>query len=94
MGHKCHALQCNNACPPAYLMCAKHWAMVPPATQRAVYATVKLRGPNCDKTWAPWWRAAHAAIAHVARIEHGDSDRLARWLEKQMETAKQLETER
>lgn len=30
---------------------------------------IKLRGRLIDETWAPWWRAAHDAIAAVAVLE-------------------------
>lgn len=69
--HTCHALGCRAPCPPRHLMCARHWSMVPAALQREVYRTVRLRGRggSVDSTWAPWWRAAHRAIAEVAHLE-------------------------
>jgi hypothetical protein len=73
------------------LMCRAHWAQVEPATQREVYATVGKRGRCVDASWAPWWRAAHTAIAEVARAEGRDPERLARWLAKEMRFADELE---
>ncbi len=98
MTHRCHALLCRNACPPKHLMCPGCWAMVSPETQREVYRTVKLRDMSgCDHTWAPWWRAAHTAMAEVARktperFEVGWS--VDRWLAKEMAFASKLEADR
>ena len=49
-------------------MCATCWRLVPPDLQAEVYRTVVLRGPTCDASWAPWWRAQARAIAHVANV--------------------------
>lgn len=69
MIHHCHAMGCKAPCPPRMLMCREHWSRVPADLQREVYRTVGLRGRAVDATWAPWWRAAHRAIAAVARYE-------------------------
>ena len=68
MSHHCHALGCKNACPPRYLMCRSCWESVPRDLADEVYRTVTLRGPHCDATWAPWWRASAKAIAYVAML--------------------------
>lgn len=91
MKHHCHALGCKNACPPRWLMCRGCWARVPAAMQREVYRTVKLRGPDCDATWAPWWRAQARAIHHVAMLDAIDVERGARWLERELCFAEELE---
>ncbi len=108
MRHHCHALRCANACPPKHLMCSSCWATVSPETQREVYRTVKLRDMrSIDKTWAPWWRASHQAMAEAARaagldghardgMTDGDGNPLGpwsvdRWLAKEMEHADSLE---
>lgn len=67
--HTCHAHGCNVPCAPRFLMCPPHWRMVPRDIQSNVYLAVGRRGPYIDETWAPWWRAAHRAIAHVALQE-------------------------
>jgi hypothetical protein len=36
--HICHALGCKVEVPPKMLMCRAHWAMVPRALQREVWA--------------------------------------------------------
>ena len=89
MRHSCHALGCDRACPPAHLMCAPCWGRVPPALQREVYRTVKLRGPSVDATWAPWWRAQARAIAAVAFARDVDAER--HYLAHELAFADQLE---
>ncbi len=93
MSHHCHALGCKRACPPAHLMCAPCWRKVPADLQREVYATCKRRGESCDATWAPWWRAAHRAIHHVAMLVEPDVEKGARWLAHEMAVADSLEAE-
>lgn len=90
--HHCHALGCKRACPPAWLMCRTCWSKVPAPIQAEVYRTVRLRGPDCDETWAPWWRAQARAIAHVAFIVHPDEAKRDRYLEREMRFADELET--
>jgi hypothetical protein len=60
--------------------------------RREVYRTVGLRGPNCDATWAPWWRAQATAIHHVALLSSPESaERGARWLARELALADTLE---
>lgn len=93
MTHKCHALHCGRPCPPRMLMCRACWSAVSPDTQREVYRTVTMRDMSgCDHTWAPWWRAAHTAIAEAARAAgHKGIDE---WLKYQMTVADELEQAR
>lgn len=35
--HECHAKGCKKQVPPALLMCAKHWKMVPKDIQRRIW---------------------------------------------------------
>lgn len=94
MKHQCHALFCLTPCPARMLMCQRCWAMVDPATQAEVYRTVKLRGPSCDHTWAPWWRASHSAIAEVARQtpeRFAEGWNVDVWLTRQLSLADELE---
>lgn len=72
-------------------MCGPHWARVPADLQREVYRTVKLRGPDADKTWAPWWRAQAKAIAHVAFLEHPDVAKRDAYLARELGFADELE---
>lgn len=69
MIHTCHALQCSTRCPPTFLMCGRHWRMVPEKLQRRVWATYR-RGQCDDKDpSSEWHEAADAAIAAVALRE-------------------------
>jgi hypothetical protein len=90
--HHCHALGCKRSCPPAWLMCRSCWAQVPSDVQAEVYRTVKLRGPNVDASWAPWWRAQARAIAHVAHIREPNASRRDAYLAREMTFADTLET--
>lgn len=80
--HTCHALGCKAPCPPRHLMCGPCWARVPADLQREVYRTVGLRGPACDESWAPWWRAQARAIAHVAHIREPNERRRDAYIAK------------
>lgn len=71
-------------------MCRRHWALVSASLQTEVYRTAKVRGPDVDVTWAPWWRAAHRAIAAVAQLEYPGWDSKA-WLDQQFAIANDLE---
>lgn len=66
MVHHCHAIHCGTKCKPEFLMCARHWRMVPLAQQRAVYAAYRV-GQCDDKRFSgAWLIAADTAIASVA----------------------------
>lgn len=93
MSHTCHLPSCREACPPAHLMCRKHWRMVPSDLAKEVYDTVKRRGRRCDETWAPWWRAQALAIDHVLRktCPATDTPRIDRVLKREMDFANSLE---
>jgi hypothetical protein len=92
MKHCCHALGCSRSCPPRWLMCRPCWSKVPADLQREVYRTVALRGPSCDATWAPWWRASAKAIAHVAHLKEPNEERRDKYLARAMEFADKLES--
>lgn len=87
--HHCHALGCKAACPPRWLMCRPCWSQVPAELQREVYRTVKLRGPSCDASWAPWWRAQARAIHHVGMLKEPSSKGEA-WLARELAFADTL----
>lgn len=89
--HHCHAMKCAAPCPPKYLMCGRHWAMVPKPMQDEVYRTVKLRARLIDSSWAPWWRAAHKAIYHVGKAEYPEWTKADAWLAMEERFADQLE---
>lgn len=66
MSHHCHATGCATSCPPRMLMCRKHWFMVPPRLQEAVWR--HYRPGQCDdkNPSREWHEAADAAIGYVA----------------------------
>lgn len=69
--HLCHADGCATDVPPRMLMCRRHWALVPQALQRQVWATYRS-GQEVDKRPSrAYLVAADAAVAAVARIERG-----------------------
>lgn len=90
--HHCHALGCKAPCPPAMLMCRACWAQVPNDIGREVYRTVALRGPTCDETWAPWWRAQARAVAHVAHLREPNAVRRDAYIAKADKFAALLES--
>lgn len=67
--HTCHAMGCRIPVPPRYLMCPRHWGMVPRGLQRGVWAHYR-KGQEIDKQpTLAWMQAARAAIVAVARKE-------------------------
>lgn len=70
MPHHCHARACKTPVRPELLMCRRHWGMVTPRLQRAVWAT--YRPGQCDdkRPSKDWHKAADAAIGYVASLEH------------------------
>lgn len=67
--HHCHARGCKVDVSPKLLMCPRHWRMVPPDMQRAVWrAYVHGQEERKDPSDA-WMRAADRAIGHVAMLE-------------------------
>lgn len=67
--HHCHARFCGRSCKPEWLMCPRHWRMVPRPLQQAVWAA--YRPGQCDdkKPSEAWFQAAEAAIAAVFEKE-------------------------
>lgn len=66
-GHVCHAEGCETPRKPEFLMCGRHWRMVPQGLQRAVWDAYV---PGQEQ-WEPtpteeWHAAANAAIEAVA----------------------------
>jgi hypothetical protein len=73
-------------------MCRECWSRVPANLQSEVYRTVKLRGPDVDDSWAPWWRAQARAIAYVAFLVHPDVAKRDAYLARELKVADELET--
>ena len=67
--HHCHARFCGAHCRPEWLMCYRHWKMVPRALQQAVW--VAYRPGQCDdmNPSLEWFEAADAAIEAVFEKE-------------------------
>lgn len=82
--------------------------MVPKDLGAEVYRTVKLRGPQIDATWAPWWKAQALAIESVLRqlaegwdpsspIGHRPARvdaRIERYMKREMDFVAYLESKR
>lgn len=67
--HSCHARGCGERVPPAYVMCARHWRMVPPAQQRNIWEHFR---PGQEKDKQPtrdYLKALRAAVDAVAKSE-------------------------
>jgi hypothetical protein len=73
--HHCHASGCKTRVQPRLLMCGRHWRMVPPALQDAVWAAY-VRGQEIrkDPTLA-YLAAARAAIQAVQVAEQHKAQR-------------------
>lgn len=67
--HRCHARGCFVRCKPEFLMCARHWHMVPAELQRAVWAHYRVGQCDDKKPSREWLAAADAAIAAVHQLE-------------------------
>lgn len=69
MTHHCHAVRCMTPCKPQFLMCGRHWRMVPAFVQVLVWQ--HYRDGQCDDKSPSyeWCVAADAAVAFVARRE-------------------------
>lgn len=89
--HHCHALGCDNPCPPKWLMCGDCWAQVPKSLQDDVYRTVKLRAKVVNASWAAWWRAQAKAIAHIAFLKEPNTIKRDAYLQREMAFAAKLE---
>lgn len=67
--HECHAEDCHVEVPPKLLMCGRHWAMVPPDIQRAVYAAYR---PGQERDMRPSVESLDAMTAaenYIRRLE-------------------------
>jgi hypothetical protein len=68
--HECHAEGCARQVPPAFLMCAPHWRMVPRALQARVWATYQAGQERGDaEVTDEYIEAQQAAVKAVADTE-------------------------
>ncbi|MBD2386034.1 hypothetical protein [Cylindrospermum sp. FACHB-282] len=69
--HCCHLPGCNTYTPPIYLMCKRHWYMVPPHLQALVHKHYKP-GQEIDKNPSvEYLRVSRLAIAAVQNKTNG-----------------------
>lgn len=69
--HKCHAIRCESNCKPEYLMCKRHWGILPKLRKDSVLR--EYRAGQCENNPTPtpqWHDAADAAIywIHIAEL--------------------------
>jgi hypothetical protein len=77
--HECHAKGCTTQVPPALLMCAKHWRMVPQALKNRIWDTYQPgqeRG-NVEPTDA-YFEAQREAVEAVAKAEESKQSKQGR----------------
>jgi len=69
MAHHCHVPRCAVVVPPKFLMCRRHWNLVPDAAKKAVWMYYRP-GQEVDKNPSDaYLRAAAEAITAVEDIE-------------------------
>jgi len=67
--HRCHARRCRTQIPERYLMCQKHWAMVPAPLRQAVWRHYRPGQEHDKRPSEAWFNAAKVAIRAVALAE-------------------------
>ena len=68
--HKCHAIGCDTKCRPEYLMCPRHWKMLPKPRQLSVLREYRAGQCSLDPVPSPQWHdAANAAIYWIHNTE-------------------------
>lgn len=70
MIHTCHAIGCSAQVLPKYLMCFKHWKLVPVLEQSLVWKWYR-KGQEVDKLPSPEYLAAAAAAIRAVAIKEG-----------------------
>lgn len=69
MDHKCHAVGCEREVPPAMLMCARHWRLVPGRLKLQVLRHYR-KGQEISKNPSrEYLEAARSAIEAVRMSE-------------------------
>jgi len=69
MSNTCHAKNCSTVVLPRFLMCSRHWAMVPPLIQARVYKHYRPGQERDKNPSTAYLAAAREAIDAVARKE-------------------------
>lgn len=75
MSHTCHAFGCAIAVHPKYLMCPRHWRMVPSRLQLAVWAQYKP-GQEVRKDPSPRYLVAMADAINAVAEKEGRAERM------------------
>lgn len=75
----CRAYGCNTPIDERYLMCRKHWRMIPAVLQAAIYATMPKRGYLPSLEYAQTVRACILEVKrteypHTFAVEEGSQD--------------------
>lgn len=70
MKHTCHAENCTTEVKPEFLMCGKHWRMVPNKLKLNVLKTYRP-GQCDDKNPSQEWVAAAKAAIQAVRDKDG-----------------------
>lgn len=68
--HLCHAVACERPCPPALLMCAQHWRLVPLELQREVWRTYRP-GQERDKSPSRAYLVALKRAVDAVALQEG-----------------------
>lgn len=91
MNHTCHAFACETKVPPKLHMCRPHWAMVPKALQRRLWAEYR---PGQERRMDPtpaYLRAAAACVEAVAKAEGHPPEAMAVELEGYLAWARMVD---
>ncbi len=62
MMHRCQATACQEKIPSTFLMCRKHWFMVPAAIRDQIWATYKNRSKHPSEEYMDAYRKAVNAV--------------------------------
>lgn len=71
MIHTCHAKGCNKAVAPKYLMCGRHWSMVPKPQQAEIWRHYRPGQEEDKRPSAAYVTVMKAAIDAVDLAEGG-----------------------
>lgn len=65
----CHAVDCNIRIPRGFLMCPRHWYMVPQSLRKEVWREHRLGQEETGAYTQQWVDVARKAINYVAQLE-------------------------
>lgn len=67
--HECHATGCRNIVPPKFLMCGRHWRMVPREVQLLVWKHYRPGQEIDKKPTREYLAAMKSAVEAVIKKE-------------------------